>query len=69
MIKALCIFGIFILSEFIYTALTALLSYLMNHGFDNDDSKIALGGWISGGILFITVVILWATTPCPFFIK
>ena len=69
MIKALCIFCIFILSEFIYTALTALFSYLMNHGFDNDDASIAIGGWITGGILFITVVILWATTPCPFFIK
>ena len=69
MIKAFCIFGIFILSEFIYTGLTALFSCLINHGFDDDDSKIALGGWISGGILFIIVMILWATTPCPFFIK
>lgn len=61
-IEGLACIGIGVIATIVYAVVIAVCGL-----FCYDDGN----GWfgvIVGGILFVTVVLLWATTSCPFFV-
>lgn len=59
---------VLLISLVVYYGLSYLVSGIINGGF-NDDTNTAIGAWVVGGFIFIGIVLLWATTPCPFLIR
>lgn len=60
-IEGLACLGIGVIATIVYAVVIAVCSI-----FYYEDN-----GWyavVVGGILFVTVVLLWATTSCPFFV-
>ena len=62
-IEGLACIGIGVIAVIVYAVVTA-----MSLVFCHDDDDMLPIAYIIGGVLFVTVVLLWATTECPFFV-
>ena len=65
MIYALCIIGLLGLSLLFYIFVTGCVAMIAAK--DDDDLAIFIA-WLIGCILFVFLVVEWATVKCPFFI-
>ena len=70
MIYALCIIGLLVLSALLYIFVTGGVAMIVCAVEDNDDDLdlVIFIAWLIGCILFVFLVIEWATVKCPFFI-
>lgn len=69
MIYVLCIIGLLALSALLYIFVTGGVAMIVCAVEDDDDLDLAIFiAWLIGCILFVFLVVEWATVKCPFFI-
>ena len=61
----LMIIGIITISIIVYFIATLCIGYALS---GNDDDLAFIYAWTLGLVIFVVMIILWATVPCPFFI-
>ena len=63
--KILMITGLITISIIVYLIATLCIGYSLS---GNDDDLAFIYAWTLGLVIFVVMIILWATVPCPFFI-
>lgn len=60
--QGLAIFGLLIISAIIYCSITLIVSIFAS--MEDEDSYFGIA-WVTGCVLFVIVVMFWATRPFP----
>ena len=63
--QGLAMFGLIIVTVAIYCSSTLLIAAIINAVEDGDDESFAFFAWVTGCVLFVIVVMFWATRPFP----
>jgi len=62
--------GLLVILSFIFiTTLPFCIGWLLSGDIDDDIDLTIIYAWLVCIVLFMAVVVLWATVPCPFAIR